>query len=177
VPVSYVKCSISKNASAILQPRTSSYSIKLPGIVVIWTPFLRAFASTANFRADVPYIYRVAIAGTEARLNNGPKKNEKHMNTLPTMNPNRRCTPSLSSAAAAEERAGERRHPLLPAPNVFTFVGNFVVNFVERPEPPPSPAASLPPSLQSLLAQGSTVRFSPFFKAVQSISNQKISLS
>jgi hypothetical protein len=52
------------------------------------------------------------------------------------------------------------------------FVGILVVNFVETPEPPPSPAASLPPPLQSLLALGSTVRFSRIFKAVQSNSKQ-----
>jgi hypothetical protein len=59
--------------------------------------------------------------------------------------------------------------------NIFppkNFVGNFVVNFVETPEPPPSPAASLPPPLQSLLALGSTARFSRIFKAVQSNSKQ-----
>jgi hypothetical protein len=55
------------------------------------------------------------------------------------------------------------------------FVGIFVVNFVETPKPLPSPATSLPPSLQLLLAPGLTLRFFRIFKAVQS--NSKLTFS
>jgi hypothetical protein len=87
----------------------------------------------------------------------------------------------MAGTEAPHQRPEEKRKHMNARPSfceVFSLPQSKIENRKSKILlPPPSPAASLPPSLQSLLALWSIVRFLPFFKAVQSISNQNISLS
>ena len=112
------------------------------------------------------------MAGTEAPPQQRPEEKLKHMNaSLPTMNPNRRCTsspprlqrasgPGLPDIALAVADEGGL-FPSSPSPAAFRVFQYSAVSL--------SLTASLrPPSLANRA-------FSPFFKAVQTISKQTFS--